>query len=207
MKRRVEPTESPPPPRRRSRRLLAQAYPPLLDALWPVRTIVHSLLTDDDAARLLRTSRTTALTLLPRYTFSSHIFQPASLLSLRRLRNLSLAYDLRLTQLCLPGELESLSFDADAPHLSPIPPSVTALSLSPAHRQEPHWRALSAAAGDWQDKEAWRLPKPPSHPLPQSYGEEATERQWQLPWSVNPPNSLDCFLPYCPAPLSSCVRL
>ena len=59
--------------------------PPLLDALRPVVFALHAFLDDADAVRLLRTSRTAALTLLSGYTFTS-IFLPDSLASLRHLR-------------------------------------------------------------------------------------------------------------------------
>ena len=129
---------------------------PLLDALRPLVPLFHPFLDDADAARLLRTSRTTALALLPGYTFSTHIFQPAYLASLLRLRELCLAYRLRIALLCLPN-LRDLTFDATPPHLSPIPASVTALSFGQAELDfeafAPGWVALSAAAGAWQDRE------------------------------------------------------
>ena len=48
--------------------------PPLLNALHPILPVFHSFLADADAARLLRTSRTAAMTLLPGYAFTNHIF-------------------------------------------------------------------------------------------------------------------------------------
>ena len=61
-------------PLRRSQRIGAQSSPTLLDALHPVISILLSLISDDDAARVLRTSRTAALTPLPGNAFASHIF-------------------------------------------------------------------------------------------------------------------------------------
>ena len=53
---------------RRSTPIKQRAYSPLLDALRPLLPLLHSFLDDGDTARLLRTSRTTALALLPGYT-------------------------------------------------------------------------------------------------------------------------------------------
>ena len=141
-------------PLHRSARVRCRAITssPLLDALTPLLPLFHPFLNDHDAARLLRTSRTTALALLPSYAFTSHMFRPASLASLRRLRDLCVAYKLRISQLALPHELMDLSCDATPPHHWPIPASVTALSLSPLGPKRDDsgdsrcWAALSAAA-------------------------------------------------------------
>ena len=191
-----------PPPRRRSERLRAQSFPRVLDALRPILPLFHSFLTDDVAACLLRTSRTTALILLSSYTFTSHIFQPASLVSLRRLRDLCLTYNLRMTQVALSQPTDDIGFDAAPPRLSPIPDSVLALSLYRPELDDhlvglavsQSWAAFSCAASDWQHREAWRLPS--LHPSSQSLGEEG--KQWQLTWEVGPLDVVDCFLPRCP---------
>ena len=184
----------------------------LLDALSPLLSLFQPFLDDADAARLLRTSRSTAIALLPGYTFTSHIFEPLSLTSLRRLRDLCLTYRLRITQLCLPEHIKRISFDADPPHLSPIPASVTALTVGrpytnrSARDMVQRWAAFSAAAGDWQDRPPWRLPQ--ADPLPQSCEEEGRSWQWarhdsswgqllcsSLPQFPGPFSTLDCPLP------------
>ena len=154
---------------------------PLLDALTSVIHLFHSFLADADAARLLRCSNAAALALLPGYTFRCHVFQPASVASLRRLRDLCLTYGLRVTQLALPRRVGELTFDPTPPHLSPIPSSVLALSLGPLEispaEVEPHWAALSAAASNWQNQEPWQLPYP--QPSAHSDGkEDHTDEQW-----------------------------
>ena len=146
-------------------------------------TPLPPFLDDADAARLLRTSRITALTLLPGHTFTSHIFQPASLVTLRRLCDLCALYQLRVSQLSVPADVRRLMFDALPPHLSPIPASVTALTLGHSPytafgEVQPSWAALSTAASDWQDREPWRLPVYPSSP--QSYEEGDRGRQLTL---------------------------
>ena len=154
----------------------------LLNALPSVLPLFHAFLTDADAARLLRASNAAALALLSGYTFATHVFQPASVASLRRLRDLALTYGLRVTQLALPRRVEELTFDPTPPHPSPIPSSVLALSLGPPLispvQVEPHWAAVSAAARDWQDLEPWRLPYP--QPSARSDGKESSaDEKWK----------------------------
>ena len=122
--------------------------------------IFQPFLADADAAHLLRTSRSTAFALLRGYTFSSHTFQPTSLVSLRRLRDLCLRYSLRVTQLGLPAEMKELPFDPGPSHLSSIPASVTALSLGSPYsgRVEERWAAFRAAAVDWGHRDECQLP-------------------------------------------------
>ena len=95
---------------------------------------------------------------------------------------------LRVTQLCLPSSIDGLTSDAEPPRLSPIPASVTALSLSPhlPERDDAEavrcWAALSAAAAsDWQDKMPWRLP----HPSPSLQSCEEEGKEWVLRLSEN----------------------
>ena len=139
-------------PLRRSKRCRDKASPPLLDALRPVLPLFHSLLADADAARLLRTSRSTALALLRGYTFTTPIFEAASVPSLRRLRDLVLAYQLRITQLGLRADIAVVDFECLPPQLSPF--LSTLFSIRFGHypvghdraEQELHWATLSAAA-------------------------------------------------------------
>ena len=173
-----------------------RANPPLLDALRPVLPIFHSLLDDADAARLLRTSRSTALALLPSYTFSGSMFEAASVASLCRLRDLCLAYQLRITQLGLARGFKAVDFDCSPPQLSPFPNIVTSLSLrlgqvDGSDGLEDRWAALSAAACDWQHTEPWQLPH--SHPQAQAHGSEG--QRWQRPTWSTLFGSLQCRLP------------
>ena len=129
------------------------------------------------------------------------MFEPASLASLRGLRDLGVAYQLRIAQLCTPSSIADLTFDAGPPHLSPIPASVTALSLgvSYAHRDisASSWgvrcgAAITAAASDWQGREPWHLLHP--DPSPQSCEEEW--KSWQGTWKERFINGANCsFLP------------
>ena len=89
------------------------------------------------------------------------------------MRNLCLAYRLRVTQCCVHALTTHIPFDLTRPDLSPIPASVTSLTLSTCY--DPRWRTFSAAGGDWQDREPWRLPDPQSSW--ESYGEEEKQRQ------------------------------
>ena len=181
---------------RRSKRCRDRANPPLLDALRPVLSLFHSLLADADAARLLRTSRTTALALLTGYTFSGHIYQPVSLPALCHLRDLCLAYQLRITQLGLGRDFKTVDFDSAPPHLSPFPSSLTSLRLGHKGRNDldehnERWSTLSAAACDWQHTEPWQLPH--SHPEAQAHGGEG--QRWQRQREDFVIGSLDCRLP------------
>ena len=174
--------------------------PPLLDALRPILPLFHSLLSDADAARLLRTSRTTVLALLSGYSFNIHIFQPASVPSLCRLRDLYLTYQLPNTQLVLhlTPSWKVVGFDPARTDLSPFPSTLTRPRIGhyevspPKHdEQEQHWAALSAAACHWQDTEPWQLPH--SHPQVQSHGREG--RQWQQSPGNRLLGCLQCRLP------------
>ena len=170
-----------------------QASAPLLDALRPILPLLHSLLADADAARLLRASRTTALALLRGYTFIKHIYKAASLPSLCRLRHLCLAYQLRITQLCMYSRCDDVDFDNAPPHMSPFSSSLTSLRLGHCEvvEHEHRWATLSAAACHWQHTEPWQLPH--SHPQAQAHGSEG--QRWQQPLWNMPFGSFQCRLP------------
>ena len=182
-------------------------FPAVLNALVPVLPLFHRFLTESDAARLLRSSHTTAITLLPCYAFTQHIFAAGSLASLHRLRRLCLRYGLRISQLSLPehsSDITALShYPLSQGQLSPIPPSVTALSLGPPARDrhgiDPRWAAFSAAASDWQDREPWCLPLY----LRRERECKAEQRSWQLTWTSEADDELDRLLPRFLAPLGS----
>ena len=186
MKRRQQLQPHPEPQLRRSQLHRVPCSPQaLLDALTPILPLFHSFLSDADAARLLRTSRTVALALLPGYAFTSHTFEPASDDSLLRLRDLCVLYRLRVSQLGLPYHMPFLTFDAVPPHLSPIPATVTALECGSvpwytgSAFENGRWATFSAAAaaGDWQGSQRWRLPEPHPSSSSESLGEEEKQRQ------------------------------
>ena len=99
-----------------------------LSVLFPIRTLLHPLLSDDDAARLLRVSRTTAIHLLTGYTFTRHVFQPDSVAAMWSMKALYEAYGMRPTRMCLPGDLEDLRLEEGSGR-SPFPSSLTCLLL------------------------------------------------------------------------------
>ena len=103
---------------------------PLLICLQPIRTVLHRFLSDDDAAYLLRVSRTTALALLPGFTFLQHVFVGQSQQQMLRMRALYEAYDMRPTWMCLSEEVRSLSLEEGSGR-SPFPSSLTSLLLGP----------------------------------------------------------------------------
>ena len=173
---------------------------------------------------MLRTSRTTALALLPGYALKSRILEPSSLAFLRSLRDLYQAYGLRITQLSLSADIESITLDVDSPHLSPIPPSVTCLTLGPSptvyrrlsadqedvvREVDRKWVAMSAAAADWPDREPWRLPD--SLSSLQSEREEARQPPWLhdldclVPLFACLPHALSCPLPADLLPTGLCA--
>ena len=180
-------------PLHRSQRCRDRVNPPLLDALRPVLPLFHSLLADADAARLLRTSRTTALALLPGYAFASHTFEAASLSSLCNLRDLCLTYGFRISQLGLGRDFTVVDFDCSPPHLSPFPSTLTSLRLGQLYQsvEKQRWAALSAAACHWQHTEPWLLPH--SHPEAQVHGTNG--QRWQRPTEGWAFGSLRCRLP------------
>ena len=108
---------------------------PLVAALRPVRTVLQRFLTDSDAARLLRVSRTLTIALLPSFTFRHHPFEPTDTDHLHRLHALLDTYSLRIDRLALPSTLPQLRFDS-LTRRSPIPASVTTLLLGPVPRTD-----------------------------------------------------------------------
>ena len=103
---------------------------PYVVCLQPVRTILQSFLSDEDGARLLRVSRTTALALLSGFTFRHHIFVGESQQQMFRLRALYEAYDVRPTLMILSDEVEELSPEEHSGR-SPFPSTLTSLLLGP----------------------------------------------------------------------------
>ena len=179
----MQPSPSKPP--------IAPPACPLCVALRPVLPLFHSFLTDSDAAHLLRI-RKAAVALLLGYAFTSHTFQPTSLASLRLLRDLCLTYCLLIRQVSLPADVKQLVVDPAPPHLSPIPPSVLALSLGSSGYQdepEPSWAALSEAASGWPGTSLWRLPTPFNFTT-QRIGEQEEREQRLRRWAAQPDEQL-----------------
>ena len=123
-------TTAPRSPPRQSMRLRKKRLHLLsLAALFPIRSLLHLLLTDEDAARLLRVGRTVATSLLSGYTFHQHVFEPASVQEMRRLKALCEAYDVRPTRMCVPvAGIAEMGREAGSGG-SPFPSSLTSLVL------------------------------------------------------------------------------
>ena len=111
-----------------------------LDSLHPVRPLLHSFLSDEDGARLLRVSRSIARNLLPGFTFHQHVFVGESEQQMFRLQALYEAYDMRPMRMYLSFELRILSLE-EGTDRSPFPSSLTSLVLAPPiralHRSDP----------------------------------------------------------------------
>ena len=108
---------------------------PLIDALAPVHSKFQAFLTDEDAVQLLRVGRSTALLLLPGFTFRHHVFQASSMQRMRwySMKTFYDAYDLRPTHLSVPVKSGNWKF----PVRSPFPSSLTALLFSPEEVRDP----------------------------------------------------------------------
>ena len=104
-----------------------------MPSLMPVRSLLHLLLTDEDAARLLRVSRTAATQLLQGYTFTQHVFELPSVEAMWRLKALYAAYDLRPTRMALPELVRRAALKGGSGR-SPFPSSLTSLLLGPMPR-------------------------------------------------------------------------
>ena len=147
------PSPQPPsPPTVASSTPSSPLWPSLLfSSLHPVRSLIHRFLTDEDAARLLRTSASLAHLLLRGFSFTSHVFEPVDLPHLHRLTTFHSAYDLRPTLLMLPRSLRQLDFHP-VTGLSPFPASLTTLALGEVRRcsdadRRPHPRSLFGDEG------------------------------------------------------------
>ena len=106
-----------------------------MSALTPVRLLFQPFLTDADAVRVLRVSRTVARSLLPSYTFHSHPFECGSVEGIRRLKALCETYQLRPTRMCLSKAMKALTWEEGSGE-SPFPSSLTSLLLGPLPRAE-----------------------------------------------------------------------
>jgi len=107
------------------------SWHPLLAALHAIRASFHRFVGDQDAVELLRVSRTTALTLLPGFTFQQRVFWGLDQEQMFCMKALYEKYDMRVTRMCLSGAIRSLSIEEGASG-SPFPSSLTSLILGPA---------------------------------------------------------------------------
>ena len=107
--------------------------PSFVDHLDPVRHVLHSLLSDADAVRLLRVSRSFAH-LLRGFTLHHHILEPSSVADIWRVKALYQLYDLRPTRMALPAKLRQLELEMETGR-SPLPLSLTHLLMGPVPRQ------------------------------------------------------------------------
>ena len=92
---------------------------PLVVALLPLRLHFLTFLSDEDVARLLRVGRSTALSFLPGYSFRRHTFEAETEARLRDVTVLYAAYDLRITRLCVFGNLIHQPQKMKYPHSLP----------------------------------------------------------------------------------------
>ena len=104
-----------------------------IDRLSPFRSILQSLWTDEDVARLLRVCSFFANSLLRGYTFQEHVFEVKSLSAMRHLKELHEQYDLRATKMCLRRSFRGLKAEKHSGR-SPLPSSLTHLLLAPMVR-------------------------------------------------------------------------
>ena len=111
---------------------------PLSNAVQPVRTILHGFLSDYDAGRLLRVSRTTAHSLLLGFTFQQHVFCCEDLPAMLTMKSLYETYGMRPTRMCLSEGMMNLSHPQVTGDVgSPFPSSLTSLQLGPLHQRSP----------------------------------------------------------------------
>ena len=125
-----------------------------LTALVPVRFVFQRCLSDHDAARLLHVSRAVATSLLRSYTFQQlqHVFEPATVQQMWRLKALCKAYDVRPTRMSLPGEVMKQVKLKVGSSQSPFPLSLTSLILGAVVRNEDGHIAPRCMLGSDADK-------------------------------------------------------
>ena len=103
-------------------------------SLMPVRSLLLLLLTDKDAAKLLRVSHDVATSLLPGYAFTQHIFRPATVPAMWRLKALYEAYDMRPTRISCPRERKGWrwrrALEVSAPFVADYPDDGVSLHRS-----------------------------------------------------------------------------
>ena len=97
------------------------------DALESVRLALHPLLTDEDAARLLRVSRLFACRVLRHFTFRHHTFVAIDEAQLGRLRALYERFGLRVTRMVVSNG-GSMTFSTSSRDSSPFPSSLVSLA-------------------------------------------------------------------------------
>ena len=124
-------------PPRRSMRLRKKTIRCLdLAALTPVRVVFQAFLTDEDAARLWRVSQSVATSLLRSYSFHQHVFEPATVEQMWRLKALCEAYGMRPTRMCLSEQdMEDMGLE-EGTGRSPFPSSLTSLVVGLFFREE-----------------------------------------------------------------------
>ena len=102
----------------------------LLPLLQPNRRCIHPFLTDEDAARLMQTSRSTTAALLFDYAFLHHVFtfRSHSAADVKRSVAFYARYHMRILRMCLPASWNEPLIDS-VTGLSHLPASLLAFTL------------------------------------------------------------------------------
>ena len=124
-------------------------------ALFPVRFCLHALLTEEDAARLLRVGRSVAVALLSCFTFH-HPFRPASVEAMLCTLALYERYELRVARMCLPFFMRELELGSGG--RSPLPSTLTSLVLGCVEQPR-------ESLGRWTGDSMFDSPSPCSPPV------------------------------------------
>ena len=103
--------------------------PCLLPLLQPVRHCLHTFLSDQDAARLMRVSRAIAASLLADYAFVDHVFayEGRTVADVKPSFALYARYRMRILRMCLPRHWNESLVDCRYGR-SVLPPSLIALT-------------------------------------------------------------------------------
>ena len=123
-------------------------HPCLLPLLQPVRFCLHTFLSADDAARLMRASRSITASLLSGYAFVDHAFtfHACSVTDVKRSIAFYARYHMRIVRMCLPAKWNEPLVD-DATGRAVLPASLVALALGGTSPYE-RYRSLANAPID-----------------------------------------------------------
>lgn len=137
--------------------VVAYTQPCLLPRLQPVRHCLHQFLSDDDAVRLLRASRSTATPLLSGYAFLDHRFAFHTMAAVKRGTALFNHYRMRILRMSLPACWTHVGQLVDKETgQSLLPASLIALSLGEGRGTGASaWQpqdSMACAAIEWCEK-------------------------------------------------------
>ena len=100
----------------------------LLPLLQPVRLCLHPFLSDDDAARLMRASRSVTTLLLSGFSFAEHVFTPRCIADVKRAVAVYERYNMRILRICAIGAWSGPLIDRKSGR-SVFPASLLALTF------------------------------------------------------------------------------